>query len=87
MRKRVISSVKFKHRLLQMIIDLQSDQIRIPKDMEDYLRKLASNNGQSFAKIKTKTDLLKAFIKTLPQQQAYELLNSIEHYKTSKGSK
>ncbi len=70
-----------------MIIDLQSDQIRIPRDMEDYLLKLAKHNGQSFSKIKTKTDLLKAFIKTLPQQQAYELLNSIEHYKTSKGNK
>ncbi|MFV2060770.1 MAG: hypothetical protein ACC653_08795 [Gammaproteobacteria bacterium] len=70
-----------------MIIDLQSDQIRIPKDMEDYLKKLASNNGQTFSKIKTKTDLLKAFIKTLPQQQAYELLNSIEQYKTFKANK
>ncbi len=70
-----------------MIIDLQSDQIRIPKDMEDYLRKLAGNNGQTFSKIKTKTDLLKAFIKTLPQQQAYELLNSIEQYKISKSNK
>ncbi len=70
-----------------MIIDLQSDQIRIPRDMEDYLLKLAQHNGQSFSKIKTKTDLLKAFIKTLPQQQAYELLNSIEHYKISKENK
>lgn len=55
--------------------------------MEEYLRKLASNNGQTFSKIKTKTDLLKAFIKTLPQQQAYELLNSIEQYKISKANK
>ncbi|MFV1983773.1 MAG: hypothetical protein ACC657_09580 [Thiohalomonadales bacterium] len=70
-----------------MIIDLQSNQIRIPKDMEDYLRKLALKNGQSFSKIKTKTDLLKAFIKTLPQKQAFELLNSIEQYQLSKASK
>jgi len=70
-----------------MIIDLQTDQIRIPKDMEDYLQKLANNNGQTFSPIKTKTDLLKAFIKTLPQQQAFELLNSIEQYKVSRSNK
>ena len=70
-----------------MIIDLQSDQIRIPKDMEDYLRDLAKNNGQSFSRIKTKADLLKACIKTLPQEQAYELLNSIEQYKITQTNK
>lgn len=66
-----------------MLVDLQSNQIRIPKDMEDHLRKLANKNGQNFNKIRTKIDLLKAFIKTLPQQQALELLNSLEQYKFS----
>jgi hypothetical protein len=50
-----------------------TDKVRIVRELEQYLRRLAARRGHTFGKIRTERDQVEAFVKTLTHEQLLAL--------------
>ena len=63
-----------------MLVAVGSNQIRLSREQEQHLRRLAARNGQSFGPITTRKEYLQTCIKALPEAQAQLLLSFLERH-------
>lgn len=57
-----------------MLSSVDGNQVRVSRALQEHLHRLARANGQPVTPIRTRADLLKAFMRALPEPQARRLL-------------